>query len=65
MHAGFIDTDMIADLDVPKASPGEVSRLIIDGLEAGAAEVLTDEATVKTKAALSGPVELLTFDQSH
>ena len=65
VHAGFIDTDMIADLDVPKASPGEVSRLIIDGLEAGAAEVLTDEATVKTKAALSGPVELLTFDQSH
>ena len=33
----------------------------MDGLEAGAAEVLVDELTVNTKAALSGPVENLTF----
>jgi hypothetical protein len=35
---------------------------IIDALEAGAAEVLVDDASVAAKAALSGPVENLTVN---
>ena len=61
VHAGFIDTDMVAGLPLPKLTPAEVATRIVDGLEAGAAEVLVDELTVNTKAALSGPVENLTF----
>ncbi|MFI1760670.1 SDR family oxidoreductase [Streptomyces sp. NPDC020800] len=65
VHAGFIDTDMVSALDLPKATPAEVAARIVDGLEAGATEVLTDDVTVATKAALSGPVEGLTFPTAH
>ncbi|MFF7749176.1 SDR family oxidoreductase [Streptomyces sp. NPDC007971] len=65
VHAGFIDTEMVSALDLPKATPGEVAARIVDGLEAGVTEVLTDDVTVATKAALSGPVEGLTFPTAH
>ncbi|MEU1407742.1 SDR family oxidoreductase [Streptomyces sp. NPDC005728] len=61
VHAGFIDTEMVSAMDLPKATPAEVAARIADGLEAGATEVLTDDVTVAAKAALSGPVERLTF----
>ncbi|MFF1476760.1 SDR family oxidoreductase [Streptomyces sp. NPDC058301] len=61
VHAGFIDTDMVAAIEQPKAKPAEVAARIVDGLEAGETEVLADDVTVKVKAALSGPVEHLTF----
>lgn len=65
VHAGFIDTDMVSALPLPKATPAEIASRIIDGLEAGAVEVLTDDATVHVKAALSGPVENLAFALAH
>ena len=65
VHAGFIDTDMVADIPLPKMAPAEVARRIIDALEGGAVEVLTDDVTVQAKAALSGPVENLTFALTH
>ncbi|OBK16506.1 SDR family oxidoreductase [Mycobacterium asiaticum] len=61
VHAGFIDTDMVSAIPWQKATPADVAKRIVDGLEAGAVEVLTDDVTVKVKAALSGPVENLTF----
>lgn len=61
VHAGFIDTDMAAAIDRPKAAPTDIAARILDGLEAGATEVLADEVTASVKAALSGPVEHLTF----
>ncbi|ORA35695.1 SDR family oxidoreductase [Mycobacterium aquaticum] len=61
VHAGFIDTDMAAALPVPKLSPAEVARRIVDALEAGADELLVDELSTQAKAALSGPVEGLTL----
>lgn len=61
VHAGFIDTEMVSAIEVPKAKPTEVAARIVDGLEAGETEVLTDDATVTVKAALSGPVERLVF----
>ncbi|GAA2069496.1 SDR family oxidoreductase [Streptomyces albiaxialis] len=60
-HAGFIDTEMVSALDQPKATPAEIAARIADGVEAGATEVLADDITVTTKAALSGPVERLAF----
>ncbi len=65
VHAGFIDTDMVAGLAVPKTTPADIATRIVDGLENGAIEVLADDATVHAKAALSGPVENLTFALSH
>ncbi|MEU6167784.1 SDR family oxidoreductase [Streptomyces tanashiensis] len=61
VHAGFIDTDMVSALDRSKAKPADVAARIVDGLEAGAAEVLADDVSVTVKSALSGPVEHLTF----
>lgn len=65
VHAGFIDTEMVSDVPLPKTTPAEVARRIIDGLESGAVEVLTDDVTVSVKAALSGPVENLAFSLAH
>ncbi|MFJ9821346.1 SDR family oxidoreductase [Streptomyces sp. NPDC101151] len=61
VHAGFIDTEMVTAMKLPKATPAEVAARIVDGLEAEATEVLTDDVTVAAKAALSGPVEGLAF----
>jgi NAD(P)-dependent dehydrogenase (short-subunit alcohol dehydrogenase family) len=65
VHAGFIDTDMVSAMPLPKTTPAEIAKRIVDGLEAGAVEVLTDEVTVNVKAALSGPVEHLAFSLAH
>ncbi|MGW1006772.1 SDR family oxidoreductase [Streptomyces sp. NPDC002520] len=65
VHAGFIDTEMVSAMNLPKATPADVAARIVDGLEAGATEVLTDDFTVATKAALSGPVEGLAFPYAH
>jgi NAD(P)-dependent dehydrogenase (short-subunit alcohol dehydrogenase family) len=43
------------------ATPADVAKQIVEGLESGAVEVLADDLTVNVKAALSGPVENLTF----
>lgn len=65
VHVGFIDTEMVADVPLPKTSPQTVAKTVLDALEAGANEVLVDDVTVAVKARLSGPVEELTFDQAH
>ncbi|KXO90567.1 SDR family oxidoreductase [Tsukamurella pseudospumae] len=61
VHAGFIDTDMVSAIPVPKATPDEIATAILDGVATGEVEILADEITTITKAALSGPVEALTF----
>ena len=61
VHAGFIDTDMVSAMKQPKATPAEIAARILDGLETGDTEVLADDVTVTVKAALTGPVENLTF----
>ncbi|RQS68406.1 short chain dehydrogenase [Burkholderia sp. Bp8963] len=58
LHAGFIDTDLARDLDVPKASPADVVRLAYDAIEAGAEEVATDEFSRQVKQGLSEGVYL-------
>lgn len=53
LHVGFIDTDLTRGFDVPKLAPEEVVRSALDGLEAGASEVLADERTRQVHAGLS------------
>lgn len=61
VHAGFIDTEMVSAIPLPKATPAAIADAILDGVEADAVEVLADQITAVTKAALSGPVENLAF----
>jgi NAD(P)-dependent dehydrogenase (short-subunit alcohol dehydrogenase family) len=59
VHLGYMDTDMVAALDVPKIAPAEVARQTLDAVESGADEVLADTPTRQAKLALSGaPTDL-------
>jgi NAD(P)-dependent dehydrogenase (short-subunit alcohol dehydrogenase family) len=53
LHVGYVDTDMAARVDGPKSAPADVARQAIDGVEAGAFEVLADDTARKVKAALA------------
>lgn len=53
MHVGFVDTDLTSALEVPKSSPVVVVRRTLDALEAGADEVLADDAARQIKQGLS------------
>ena len=55
LHIGFMDTEMIADLDTVKTDPAVIARMALDGVERGEVEVLTDDMTREAKAALSNP----------
>ncbi len=60
LYVGYIDTDLAAHVTLPKSDPRAVARAGVDGIEAGADEVLADEITRAVRAALSGdPTTLL------
>ncbi len=65
VHVGFIDTEMVSAIGLPKSAPATVAATILDALEAGAHEVLVDEVSTAVKAKLSGPVEDLVFALAH
>lgn len=54
LHMGYVDTDMAASVDAPKVSARDVAVQALDGVEAGAFEVLADETARWVKSALSG-----------
>lgn len=53
LHVGYMDTDMTRGMDAPKATPADVARLALQGVEAGAIEVLADELSRQVKHSLS------------
>jgi NAD(P)-dependent dehydrogenase (short-subunit alcohol dehydrogenase family) len=53
MHVGYVETDMTAGIDAPKAKAEDVIRRVLDAVEAGAEEVLADETSRQVKAGLS------------
>ncbi len=53
LFLGPTDTDMTANLDVPKNDPADVVRAALDGVEADLVEVLADQGVADLKAALS------------
>ena len=55
LHVGYMDTDMTRGLDAPKALPADVARMALEGVEAGAFEVLADELSRQVKQSLSTP----------
>ncbi|GHF55061.1 SDR family oxidoreductase [Streptomyces griseosporeus] len=54
LHVGYVDTDLAADVDSPKSDPRVVAALALDGIEAGAYEVLADDISRQVKAGLAG-----------
>lgn len=56
LHMGFMDTDMIKDLDVPKSNPSVIASLALDGLEEDLLEIVADEKSARIKALLSGDI---------
>jgi NAD(P)-dependent dehydrogenase (short-subunit alcohol dehydrogenase family) len=56
LHMGYVDTDMTAAVTSPKENPADIAKAALDGIEAGAFEVLADETSRQTKAALSGDI---------
>jgi NAD(P)-dependent dehydrogenase (short-subunit alcohol dehydrogenase family) len=54
VHLGYMDTAMVAALDVPKIAPADVARQTLDAIEDGAEEVLADIPARQAKVALSG-----------
>jgi NAD(P)-dependent dehydrogenase (short-subunit alcohol dehydrogenase family) len=59
LHVGYMDTGMIADLDVPKTDPREVARQAVDAIGRGAFEVRADDAARLVKSRLSQDVTAL------
>ena len=53
LHVGYMDTDMVRDLDVPKSDPADIAKLAIDGIAAGDAEIGADELSRRGRAGLS------------
>ncbi|WP_026239222.1 SDR family oxidoreductase [Parafrankia discariae] len=56
LHVGYMDTDMTSAIQAPKSDPAAIAALALDGVEAGAAEVLADETSTQIRAGLSGPL---------
>jgi NAD(P)-dependent dehydrogenase (short-subunit alcohol dehydrogenase family) len=59
LHMGYVDTDMAAGVDAPKVSAAEVARLAVEGIRAGAHEVLADDISRQVKAGLSADLSAL------
>ncbi|GLZ45408.1 short-chain dehydrogenase [Actinomycetospora sp. NBRC 106375] len=55
VHLGFMDTEMVAHLDVPKIDAATVAERILDAVAAGEEEVLADAPSRAIKEALAGP----------
>lgn len=53
VHAGFIDTDMVRDLDVPKTTPGAVVAEVLAALERGDKQVMVDDISRMVHKGLS------------
>jgi NAD(P)-dependent dehydrogenase (short-subunit alcohol dehydrogenase family) len=59
LHVGYMDTEMVAALDVSKTDPRAVARQTADAILTGAYEILADETARRVKSALSAEVSAL------
>jgi NAD(P)-dependent dehydrogenase (short-subunit alcohol dehydrogenase family) len=53
LHMAYVDTDLTRGFDAAKSSPEEIVFRALDGLEAGADEVLADELTQQVRQGLT------------
>lgn len=55
LHMAYVDTDLTRGFDVPKSSAEDIVQRTLDGLEAGADEVLADALTEQVRQGLVAP----------
>ena len=55
LHMAYVDTDLTRGFDVPKSSAEDIVQRALDGLEAGADEVLADALTQQIRQGLTAP----------
>ena len=55
LHMAYVDTDLTRGFDVQKSSAEEIVKRALDGLEAGADEVLADTLTQQVRQGLAAP----------
>ncbi|WP_386068682.1 SDR family oxidoreductase [Tahibacter sp. UC22_41] len=53
LHVGYMDTDMAAHVQTPKANPADVANQVLDAVRDGREEVLADELSRQVKAGLA------------
>jgi NAD(P)-dependent dehydrogenase (short-subunit alcohol dehydrogenase family) len=63
VHAGYVDTDLAAEIDSPKILASDVAEKTMAALLDDEPEVLVDETTRQVRAALSGELEALYADR--
>lgn len=59
LHVGYMDTDMTASVTSDKSDPADIARIAIDGITAGAYEILADNASHQAQAALAMDIPAL------
>lgn len=59
LHVGYIDTDLVRNVTAPKHDAADVARAAIDGVAAGAYEIVFDELSRNVQAGLAGGVTAL------
>jgi NAD(P)-dependent dehydrogenase (short-subunit alcohol dehydrogenase family) len=59
LHVGYMDTDMAAHVDGPKSDPAVIAALALDGVQAGAFEVIGDDLSRQVKGGLSAELGAL------
>jgi len=59
LHVGYMNTDMARHVTGPKTDPAVVARAAVDGVAAGAPEIVVDDTSRQIQAKLSGGVAAL------
>jgi NAD(P)-dependent dehydrogenase (short-subunit alcohol dehydrogenase family) len=59
VHVGYVDTDLIAEVEAEKLDPTVVPAAALNGLEAGESEVAVDQMSREIKAGLSDDQNLI------
>ncbi|MET8525194.1 SDR family oxidoreductase [Micromonospora sp. NPDC005172] len=59
LHVGYMDTDMAATVTGAKSDPAVIARLAVDGIEADAYEIVSDDISRQVQGGLAGGVAAL------
>jgi NAD(P)-dependent dehydrogenase (short-subunit alcohol dehydrogenase family) len=59
LHVGYMDTDLVTHVTAPKSDPREIAQRALDGLEAGAYEIVADDLSAQVKRALAADPTVL------
>jgi len=62
LHVGFMNTEMVADLHIPKEEIADVAKIVVNSLENDQYEILADSTSKNVQAGLAGGVKVLYAD---